>query len=64
VAVEDVESPVGDLLRRPPGVRLAGEDGDHGVAGLVAVQHGEVPPLPVDLLIRGLGFKSLAAHPY
>jgi len=48
VAVEDVGSPVGDLLRRPPGVRLAGEDGDHGVAGLVAVQHGEVPPLPVE----------------
>ena len=40
VVVEGVERLVGDLLRRPPGgVGLVGEDGDHGVAGLVAVWH-------------------------
>jgi hypothetical protein len=49
VVVEGVERLVGDLLRRPPrGVGLVGEDADHGVAGLVAVQHGGMPPLPVE----------------
>lgn len=43
VVVEGVERLVGDLLRRAPGgVGLVVEDGDHGVAVLVAVQHRDV----------------------
>jgi hypothetical protein len=49
VAVADGERLFGDLLRGAPGgAGLVGEDTDHGMAGLVAVQHGDVPPLPVE----------------
>jgi hypothetical protein len=48
VDVEGVERLVGDLLRLPPGAGLVGEDADHGVAGLVAVQHGGMPALAIE----------------
>jgi len=60
VVVEDGERLAGDLLRRPPGVRLVGEDAHHGAAGLVAIQHVSFGLLARVLRIRASTISSLA----